>query len=247
MADVTGLDFPRPAAASDYVGYARHKGWCGIDERRWPEFVETFDAELRGIPLAGRRVLEVGFGNGEFLRFAAERGALVTGLEINPELVLRQQALGRDVRVSRFYDDTSIPERTFHLVLAFDVLEHLTPDEIRSFLGRAAAVLLPGGHLALRFPNGRSPFGLYHQAGDLTHRTLLSAEAIAQVALPLGFVVLRAGNAYRDRGRTPALRAVKAFGYAIRNLLELLLGLLYFGKRIPLDANVTTILRFLPQ
>lgn len=242
MDDTLRLSRDQAVVAEEYLGYAGHKGWHGIDEASWPEFVETFDAELRGIPLAGRRVLEIGFGNGEFLRYARERGALVSGLEINPELVARQAALGHDVRLSRFYDDHSIPERTFDLVLAFDVLEHLTPHEIRAFLRRAAAVLVPGGHLVLRFPNGRSPFGLYHQAGDLTHRTLLSPDAIVQAARPLGFVLLRAGNAYRDRGATPAARLAKALAYAMRNVVETFLGLLYFGKRIPLDPNCIALL-----
>jgi hypothetical protein len=38
------------------------------------------------------------------------------------------------------------------------VLAHLTPEEIRAFLARAAGVIVPGGHLALRFSNGRSSF-----------------------------------------------------------------------------------------
>jgi SAM-dependent methyltransferase len=241
VAEQLSVDLERPTVPEEYEGYAAHKGWRGIDERSWSLFVETFDGELCGIPLAGRRVLEVGFGNGEFLRYARERGAIVTGLEINPELVARQAALGYDARVSRFYDDPSLPERAFHLLLAFDVLEHLTPSEIRLFFRRASEVLVPGGHLALRFPNGQSPFGFYHQAGDITHRTLLTARSVDQLARPLGFRLIRAGNAYRDRGCSPADRLRRSVAYSLRTTIEYLVGLLYFGQRIDLDPNVTVL------
>ncbi len=223
----------------EYLGYAAYKGWTGIDEGSWPEFVQMFDAAHNGIELNGRHVLEIGFGNGEFLRYAQERGAAVTGLEINPELVARQTAMGYDVRLSRFYDDHSVPERSFDLAPAFDVLEHLSPDEIRAFLRRAGCVLRPREFLALRFPNGQRPFALYPHAGDLTHRTLLTARAVAQAALPCGFQVIRSGNAYRDPGRGLADRARRRLAYFLRDGIEYAVGLPYFARRIDLHPNLS--------
>ena len=69
-----------------YHGYTQWKGWRG-------EFATTdrearyYAAELADVALAGRRVLELGFGNGNFLAWAREQGAQVTGTEVLLEFI----------------------------------------------------------------------------------------------------------------------------------------------------------------
>ena len=73
---------PVAAAADGYAGYEAWKGWTSYFAFDREE-AEYFAGELRGIPLAGRSVLEIGFGTGSFLAWARAQGASVAGAEIN--------------------------------------------------------------------------------------------------------------------------------------------------------------------
>jgi hypothetical protein len=61
-----GVNDPQAGSPHLYSGYADWKNWRG-------EFAPSdhearyFAAELADVPLAGKRVLEIGFGNGSFL------------------------------------------------------------------------------------------------------------------------------------------------------------------------------------
>ena len=70
----------------DYAGYSEWKRWdplqfmvCGEYERRY------YEGELKGLNLAGRKIVELGFGNGGFLRYAMDEGARVGGTELLTE------------------------------------------------------------------------------------------------------------------------------------------------------------------
>jgi 2-polyprenyl-3-methyl-5-hydroxy-6-metoxy-1,4-benzoquinol methylase len=101
----------------------------------------------------GGSLLDVGSGTGEVLAAARERGWIVQGVE--PERTGAQMARDRglDVVVSGL-EESGLPERSFDVVSAFHVLEHL-PDS-RSFLRMLARWARPGGFVAIEVPNWRS-------------------------------------------------------------------------------------------
>lgn len=60
-----------------------------------------------------------------------------------------------------------------------------------------------------------------------------------------GYKLEYAGNAARSLygGQRPGRPVVKRIAYLVRDFVELIVGYLYFGARIPLDANITFIMR----
>jgi 2-polyprenyl-3-methyl-5-hydroxy-6-metoxy-1,4-benzoquinol methylase len=89
--------------------YREYQGW-----KRWQEFgmpsssqARYFARELAILgPLRGRRILEIGFGNGVLLRFAKDGGAEVLGTEIIPELLKAAAEAGFQVgRTTELFAD----------------------------------------------------------------------------------------------------------------------------------------------
>jgi 2-polyprenyl-3-methyl-5-hydroxy-6-metoxy-1,4-benzoquinol methylase len=111
--------------------------------------------DVRPLVAPPARLLDVGCGNGEFLRVARDAGYRVCGIDISAASADLVRRHGIDVRVGDlrapgvFRDD----ER-FDLITFWDVVEHL-PDP-RSFLARARELLAPGGHVLVKTP-GTSP------------------------------------------------------------------------------------------
>jgi 2-polyprenyl-3-methyl-5-hydroxy-6-metoxy-1,4-benzoquinol methylase len=133
-----------------------------------------FSAEIKRLKKTlakGASVLEIGFGNGSFLKFARLQEWNVSGTEVNVELVNAAKAAGFNAAHAETLAD--FPDQSFDLVVAFDVLEHIAQDSIVDFMLDVKRVLKPGGHFIARCPNGDSPFGLVNQNGDITHITAI--------------------------------------------------------------------------
>ena len=117
------------------------------------------------------RVLEIGFGNGNFLNYCKNNNWDVVGVELIKELLDRATSAGFSV-----YDNIdNIPNKKFDLVVCFDVLEHIEHIEVVNFLKKIKSLLNPGGTLIIRTPNGSSPLGLANQHGDITHVNIITA------------------------------------------------------------------------
>ncbi len=115
-------------------------------------------------PIAGRSVLDVGSGDGKFLRRALAAGASrVTGVE--PSANGRQLAAGASVPSVADVGDLD-PDDRYDLVTLWQVFEHVA-DPRR--LGEALVDrLVPGGRLLLSLPNVES-FEAERFGGDWFH------------------------------------------------------------------------------
>ena len=224
-------------ALTDYAGYAEWKSW---DEAAFmaPAAYECsyYAAELRGHPIAGKSVLEIGFGNGGFLAWARDRGAIIHGTELQPELAARGEAGGIIVEPEDIA--TLLPDASakFALVAAFDVFEHIEIAALPALIAAMADLLEDGGLLVARYPNGQSPFGRVHQHGDMTHRTILSADIMRQLVAGLPFDPVHLGNPARPTGAVEQARRL------IHRTIEIALQRLY-GHDTPLGPNSVAILR----
>lgn len=103
--------------------------------------------------VCGKDTLYVGCGLGFFSERLQQRGAKVTACDIGPGLVERTRArVGCTAVVA---DALALAEQfgrdRFDLVVSSECIEH-TPDPAQA-LRQMAAVLKPGGHLALSTPN----------------------------------------------------------------------------------------------
>jgi 2-polyprenyl-3-methyl-5-hydroxy-6-metoxy-1,4-benzoquinol methylase len=230
-------DAPQP-----YDGYTRWKSWQG-DFETSDRDARYFAAELDGVELAGKRVLEIGFGNGSFLAWARRQNAKVTGTEIIGALVEQARAKGYDAQ-SASLPALAASGQQFDLVVAFDVFEHWHKDELIANFGLLHSLLAGDGLVLARFPNGHSPLGRVYQHGDLTHVTALSSSSVAQLAQMTGFSVERIDNARRVPARRDFWTVLKHHWRRFRRArIEIALGKLYGFGRLPLDPNLSVLLR----
>jgi SAM-dependent methyltransferase len=121
------------------------------------------------VRVEGRRVLEVGSGDGGCAAAFARAGARVTAFDIDERLVRIAAALDRreDVRVRAHVGDVgdaSAPfwsEGPFDVVLMRDVVEHIA--DLAGALAIVRGHLAPGGVVFVVFPPYYSPYGAHQQ------------------------------------------------------------------------------------
>ena len=205
----------RPGTVNDdysaWKGWNEHSGFgsCGPGE------IDYFTRELKeaiGSPHPVHDVLEVGFGNGEFLGFCTSQGWNVQGTELSDLQVEIGMAAGFAVHGVDHVGE--IPDGSLDLVAAFDVLEHIPQDNAIGFLSELAAKLRPTGAMVLRYPNSDSPLSNPLQYGDPTHVTQIGYYKMTYFAAQSGLEIV----AYRG----PVRRGFKSS--AIHGLHRLTAG-----------------------
>ena len=99
------------------------------------------------------RFLDVGCGSGEVLLAGRDRGWEVQGVEPERTGAAMAQERGLDVKVA-LIEESGLPERSYDVIGAFHVLEHLS--DSRAFLETVARWAKPGGHVVIEVPNFKS-------------------------------------------------------------------------------------------
>jgi len=138
-------------------------------------------------------IVDLGCGNGDFLRFLAGQGfTRLTGVDISSEQVASADS-GGVVIISNdiFLFVQGLPENAVDIVILFDVIEHVSRDEILDLLGRLYGRLKPGGQILIQTPNGESPFHGAVYWADPTHETLLTPNSLAVLLKISGFQNIR--------------------------------------------------------
>jgi 2-polyprenyl-3-methyl-5-hydroxy-6-metoxy-1,4-benzoquinol methylase len=230
--------------AESYSDYLQWKGWKPFSVPL--KHTRYFQAELKRANIRNKTaVLEIGFGNGDFLRWASKDFASVVGFEILPELVNSAKTRGFeaylwDVSTSSL-ETIPTKDQLFDLIVAFDVFEHLASDELQHCLSVLERLLTPDGKILARFPNGDSPLSLSFQNSDKTHKNYLTHQKIEHATVGTSLNVKFYGNAARTHEKR-LLAPVAWAAFAFRDLLEMAIGYAYFGRRISLDPNAVAIL-----
>lgn len=143
-------------------------------------------------------LLEVGCGEGHFLRRAQKVFGRVSGLDISAEGVAQARKAARGVEV-RLADASHLPfpAGAFDAIVAFDLIEHLS--EPNKFLAEAFRVLRTGGLLVLSTPNPDS-FGhrfkkeRWFGYRDSTHVSIQSPHEWFLRLKQAGFLPLKTGT-----------------------------------------------------
>lgn len=118
--------------------------------------------------------LDVGCGSGEVLAVAAERGWQAVGVEpVEQSAKHAVEVRGLDVKAT-LLEDSGLPERSYDVVSAFHVLEHMSDGT--SFLKLIARWAKPGGLVVIELPNWRS---MIRRNGGMNWRHLRPLEHIA--------------------------------------------------------------------
>ncbi len=141
---------------------------------------------------SGMSVLELGCGNGLFLRFLAKQGVSdFMGVDGDPRILDElPQEMAAAVQIVDFDDffGSEAGNRKFDRVVLFDVLEHFNPEDAVELLKSVSGVLNDGGRVVVRVPNMSSPLAMGVQHNDVTHQTAFSPGSVRQVAQIAGLV-----------------------------------------------------------
>jgi SAM-dependent methyltransferase len=132
----------------------------------------------------GARILEVGAGDRRFWKkIQAKR----------KNVVYRSMDIDRTTQQD-FYGIDEI-QGTFDLIFAFELIEHLTPEEGLTLVKALRAHLSPQGVLLLGTPNLYHPHRYF---GDLTHKTPYKYEELGALLHLGGYTKLRFFRVYND-------------------------------------------------
>jgi len=104
------------------------------------------------IPLAARRVLELGCGAGATMRMLRDKIGIdrAIGIECSPASAAQARAAFDEVIIGDA-ETIDLPDDAFDLILALDVLEHLR--DPWHMVDRLADRLAPGGRIIVSLPN----------------------------------------------------------------------------------------------
>jgi len=219
----------------NYSNYQEWKKWGRLfvyneSQRRY------FEHEFSGIDFSGKQLLEIGFGDGSFLSWAQSQGAHVVGCELIEPICSSGIAQGYDTRFGDVRTAISPAQESFDLVIAFDVLEHILPDDLLDFLKFIGGVMKPNSLFIVRVPNGQSPFGLVNQYGDITHVNVLSKGRFEQLAPMAQLEMVYCRNAFRF-GKSE-IKLIDVVRFKLRDFLNAFITKVYGLEHIPLDQNI---------
>jgi SAM-dependent methyltransferase len=127
------------------------------DSGEAPRQFGNLEANLRFIEAAGAlgpsaEVLEIGTGTGALLRTLLQQGCRIQGVDVSPQLIADANRWFGPLPIQQV-DGVALPfpDRSFDVVLSFDVFEHIPDSD--AHLEEVRRVLRPGGVYLLQTPN----------------------------------------------------------------------------------------------
>ncbi len=106
----------------------------------WKHVVDVFEA------YPGERAYEIGFGSGNNLRWACERGWEVAGCEVSYAAYARGRASLRDADLRKeSIVDCTAPSGRYDVVIDRAALTYLSPKDMKAALFHVRRILKPGG------------------------------------------------------------------------------------------------------
>lgn len=233
----------RLEAAYDPEYYRAWDAQGSARDRIWRARLRTL-ATLSPTP---GRLLDVGCGEGSFLRGAARDGWTVTGTEFSPAGAAIARAAGVPVFTGELAE-AGFPGERFEAVACWHAIEHAS--DPRRLLGEMYRLLTPGGVLLIATPNlhdrvfrlaytlarRRRP-RLYEPDEREVHLFIYSARTLRQLAHAAGFTDIRVGF---DRGAAAvrSKRALDALAYGWYRLTGI-----HWGLGLELTARKAAITR----
>lgn len=189
--------YPQPSNAVLARQYANY--YCRRRTAVARPKVAFFDRmlDLVRLELSGRRILEIGSGEGDCIAAINRRWptASVTAVESNPECLghygdLRAELLNVGVDSWLHTDD----RREFDVVLLFDLIEHLR-DPVSAIRAIVCRHLARGGRIVATFPNSesfsRKAFNVFWPQYKLEHLFYFSRNSVERVARESGLRTVR--------------------------------------------------------
>jgi SAM-dependent methyltransferase len=134
-------------------------------------------------------VLDVGCGRGEFLELLGRTGVSARGIDLNHEMIETCRESGLDVTEADAVGYLStLPDESLGGLFAAQVVEHLQPGYLLSFLELAFHKLRPGGSIVLETLNPSCWVAFFESyIRDITHAWPLHPETLQFLVVASGF------------------------------------------------------------
>jgi len=135
-------------------------------------------------------ILDMGCGQGALLYFARQAGYHHTvGIDWSAPQVAEADRRGISGIITGDVLQVleSFAAESQDVVVAFDVIEHFTKDELLYCLDQIWRILKTGGKLIIHAPNGASPFCGHIRYGDFTHELAVTRESMTRLCQVCGF------------------------------------------------------------
>jgi len=148
-----------------------------------------YEQALRQV-LPGDKVLEIGCGQGDFIKKLKDNNINAIGLEFNDQAIEKCRAKGLIVAKQTIEEHASGNQAVYDVVCSFQVMEHIA--NINSALTASLGVLKKGGKLIISVPNndsflGKDKFNLMnlppHHQGLWNENSLKNLEKIYPLKL----------------------------------------------------------------
>ncbi|HEY4705872.1 MAG TPA: class I SAM-dependent methyltransferase [Thermodesulfobacteriota bacterium] len=147
------------------------------------------DLKLEHSHLAGKRVLDVGCANGQFIEYLKRRGVEgAQGIDVSAEMVEIARKNGHSCQVRELFD----MKGEYDCLFFWDVIEHMT--DPREAIGKAGGLLKDGGELVIQTPCTGMVSELFGESWlyymPVEHIHLFSQESLFRLLSEEGFSVV---------------------------------------------------------
>ena len=136
----------RESLRAQWVNFSEN--WCPLEQSVRTGMLDAFVLEGLG-DIKGRRVVDIGCGEGRFCRLLSGLGAIVTGVDITESFIERARELGDDETylVSDAEDLEELQDESFDLAVSYIVMVDL--HDVLSAVRAAHRVLKAGGRFVV--------------------------------------------------------------------------------------------------
>jgi predicted TPR repeat methyltransferase len=139
------------------------------------------------------RILDIGCGDGNFVYHLQQLGYKnASGIDVSEEQVAKGRSMGiQNLLCADLLQYLTDNKDLFDVIVAKDVIEHFTRDEVFEILFLVNKNLRKGGRFIMQVPNGQGMFYTSIFYGDYTHEMAYTESSINQVMLNTGFSSVR--------------------------------------------------------
>lgn len=248
-----GMVFSSPILPIKKIAKLYRQSVCSYDDQvRYitSTYLKLFDVVRPSLP-QNPKILEVGCGNGFFLKALYDTGLKnVWGVEPGVEMVRKaQNEIRRNIK-NDIFRAKQFPKHSFDVVCCFHTLDHM-PDPI-AFVEEAYAVLKPGGFVIVVVHDSQGLsvklFGEKSPIFDIEHIYLFSKSTLSQICESYHFQTVSANsliNTYPlsywvrmsgvpQRVKRFGIKTVEKTGIGKLNISLAGGNIYYIGRKLPL-------------
>jgi 2-polyprenyl-3-methyl-5-hydroxy-6-metoxy-1,4-benzoquinol methylase len=142
---------------------------------------------------SGDRVLDIGCGDGTFLDLARQKGAVGTGVDLDPNCVAACEALGFQAHCVRVQDLSAVATERFDFVSMIHIIEHVNPGEALEMLEGLFGLLSAAGRIFIVTPNIAHSGVQTNFWLDITHVRPYPEPLLNSIVATLGFPFFQSG------------------------------------------------------